>query len=201
MTQFKLPVKVPYMGSSYACATLFFHIPAQSLKTRYEYLAEPANGYLVRMGYDYLLTDAQATETADWVHQLDLAVDMSADGGVALSFFFVDKDWAMGLAIDGRAGAIAAFTPEDAKALDQLPFKLLSLERELVSNFPETLSTEQLDKLFGALVCDAITAEDAITEILEELGCAPDWPRWSWYETISEQLFLDPDLSDRVIPL
>lgn len=189
------------MSASYACGTLFFHIPAASLKSRYEFLAEPGNGYLVRMGYDYLLTDAQATETADWVRQLDLAVDISADGGVAFSFFFVGKDWAMGIAVDGKPGAIAAYTPDDAKALDQLPFKLLALERELVANFPDILIPEQLDKLFGALVLDAITAEDAVTEILDELGCAPDWPRWCWYETISEQLFLDPDLAHRVIPL
>ena len=59
------------MAGSYACATLFFHIIPEELVAQYESNAEPANGYLVKLGDPgpYLLVDAIATETADWTRQ------------------------------------------------------------------------------------------------------------------------------------
>ncbi len=48
-----------------------------------------------------LLVDATATETADWVRQLDLAVLPSEDDGIAFSVLLVGEHWALALAFTG----------------------------------------------------------------------------------------------------
>ncbi len=61
------------MAGSHACATVFFQSIPEDLIARYEQSAEPANGYLVKLGdpEPLLLVDATATETADWVRELN----------------------------------------------------------------------------------------------------------------------------------
>ncbi len=43
--------------------------------------------------------------------------------------------------------------------------------------------------------------EEAVTQLLAMLDCPPSWLRWSWYETIPQQIFTDPDLLKSVTPL
>ncbi|MDO8704709.1 MAG: hypothetical protein Q7J84_07130, partial [Sulfuricaulis sp.] len=65
--------------------TIFFHTDAEELTTRYEANAEHPCGYLTRMDGQWILVDAQATETADWARQLDLAAAMTADDTTGIS--------------------------------------------------------------------------------------------------------------------
>lgn len=67
--------------------------------------------------------------------------------------------------------------------------------------FHDDIDRSRLDELFGALLEGAVSPEEAINELLLMLEVSADWLRWSWYETIPEQLFIDPDLAARVIPL
>jgi hypothetical protein len=171
------------------------------LRDHYETIAEPANGYLTQLQDACVLVDAVASETADWARQTHLATLLSLDNTVALSVFIIGDLWAIALSYDGKAGPVAAFTPDNSKAIDQLPHVLFALEKQLVDLFPDRVDAEAIDQIFGAMLEGAVSAEDGIVELLDMLGCPPDWLRWSWYETIPEQLFLDPDLTDRVAPL
>ena len=188
------------MTSPSAC-TLFFHTSVEEIAVRYEEIATPANGYLTRLDGNCLLVDAAVTETADWARQIHLATQLCVDEVIALSIFIVGDLWALALARDGQPGPVAAFTPDNAKTLELLPNQLLTIERTLVDLFPDRVDAGRIDELFGAMIDGAVTPEEGIGEILDMLGCTPDWQRWSWYETIPEQLFLDPDLTHRVTPL
>ncbi|HEX2949098.1 MAG TPA: hypothetical protein VHV83_05965 [Armatimonadota bacterium] len=184
------------------CSTIFFNADPTEISTQYEAIADPANGYLTRLHDDcVVLVDAAASETADWSRQTQLAALLSANEVIAISVFVVGELWALALAFDGQAGPVAAFTPDNPKAMEELPHKLLAIEQQLDNIFPDGVDTEELDRLFGSMLEGYITPEEGITELFDQLGCPPDWPRWSWYETIPEQLFLDPDLANRVIPL
>lgn len=183
------------------CSTLFFQSDPREIVNRYEAQVEPANGYLTVLDEVCILVDALATETANWSRQHELAALLAGDDGVALSVFIVGSLWALSLCRDGQPGTIAAFTPDESKVLEQLPVRLLTIERQLDEYFPNIVDTEEVDTLFGAMLEGARAAEDGISELLAMLGCPPDWLRWSWYETIPEQLFLDPDLADHVTPL
>ncbi|HEX2950956.1 MAG TPA: hypothetical protein VHV83_15540, partial [Armatimonadota bacterium] len=184
------------------CSTIFFNADPAEIRTHYEAIADPANGYLTRLHDNcVILVDATASETADWSRQTQLAALLSANEVIAISVFVVGELWALALAFDGKAGPIAAFTPDNPKIMEELPYKLLAIEQQLDDIVPDRVDTEQLDRLFGSMLERYITPEEGITELFDQLGCLPDWPRWSWYETIPEQLFLDPDLANRVIPL
>ena len=184
------------------CSTIFFNkANPEELVALYEAIAEPVNGYLTILDGMAVLVDALASETANWARQHDLAAALSADDAIALSVFIVGDLWALALARDGQPGPVAAFTPDSSKVLEQLPHKLLGIERQLDDLFPDVTDLEKVDAIFGAMLDGATPAEDGISELLDMLGCPPDWLRWSWYETIPEQLFLDPDLADHVIPL
>ena len=189
------------MANAYACTTLFFHTSAEDLTTRYEANAEPANGYLARLDTAWMLTDAVATETAHWSRQIELAVALSEDGVVAITIVLVGDYWALALAHDGQPGPVAVFIPDNPPLLRQLPEQLLAIERSLHDLFPGLIDAETVDVLFGALLDGGMPPEDVFTEVLAMLGCPPDWIRWAWYETIPQQLFIDPDLAERVVPL
>jgi hypothetical protein len=77
----------------------------------------------------------------------------------------------------------------------------MALEQALGLLFPDLVDLDEVDYLFGALLEDALAPEVVFTELFTMLGLTPDWLRWAWFETIPDQLFTDPDLSDRVIPL
>ena len=184
-----------------ACAcTLFFRIDPEELAERYEAIAEPPDGYLTRLHGCCVLVDA-ASEVADWAHLVELATPLTADHAIALSVFIVGAHWALALARDGQAGPVAAYTPDQAKTLDQLPHQLLALEGVFDDIFHDDIDRERIDQIFGALLEGAVCAEDALQSVIAMLGVPEDWMRWSWYETIPEQIFLDPDLAARVIPL
>lgn len=189
------------MAGTYACATLFFHTSPEELVERYEENAEPANGYLIRLNGEYMLVDATATETADWARQVQLATAMSENEAVALSILLVGEQWALSLAYDGQQGPTAIYVPKDTKLLEQVPRHLLAIEKALEDLFPGDIDTDVVDAIFGAMLDGATPVEEALTEILEMLGCPPSWLRWSWYETIPQQLFTDPDLLKQVTPL
>ncbi len=189
------------MASSYSCTTIFFHTSGADLTERYLANTEQACGYLTRVGEAWVFVDAAATETADWVRQLDLATVMTDDTGIAISVLLVGEHWALGVAHDGRMGPVAVYLPDDPDVLKQLPQRLLAIESLLVDLFTDDVEAEQVDTLFGAVLEGVLPPEEAISEILAMLGCPPEWVRWSWYETIPEQLFLDPDLASRVTPL
>ncbi len=186
---------------SCACSTLFFHCDPRELIAQYEAICEPANGYLTCLNDEVVLVDALATEQADWGRQTSLAAALTGEDGVALSIFIVGAHWALALAVDGKEGPVAAYVPDDPDALDDLPRELMIIETGLARLFPGLVNAQELDLLFGAMLEGAVPVEEAINSLLAMLGVAPDWLRWSWYETIPEQLFIDPDLADRVTPL
>jgi hypothetical protein len=188
------------MTSPSAC-TLFINASAEEIAERYEEIAIPANGYLTRLNGYCLLVDATAAETADWQRQIQLSTQVSGDQVIAVSIFMVGDLWALALAHDGQPGPVAAFTPDNAKSLEALPAQLLAVERMLGDLFADRVDIARIDELFGGMIEGALSSEEVMDEILDMLGCPPDWQRWSWYETIPEQLFLDPDLSPRVMPL
>jgi len=181
--------------------TIFFHTDAAELTTRYEANAENPCGYLTRLNGEWLFTDALATETADWARQLELATVMTDEEVIGLSVFMVGNLWALGVSFDGRPGPVAAYVPDNADQMRELPERLLTLENALTDLFPDDADPEEIDELFGAVLEGALPIEDAVSSILAMLGVSPEWPRWSWYETIPEQLFIDPDLADRVVPV
>lgn len=188
------------MPNAYACCSIFIGISAETLAPRYEAVAEQSNGYLVRMDGCTLLVDALATEAADWARQIYLATQMTEENETSISFFLVGEHWALSVSHGGEAGPVAIFTPEDADVLDKLPYMMMAIENALGECLH--LDTDALDQMFGALLEGAITPEVAFDDLLALLACTPDWPRWSWFETIPEQLFTDPDLlNTRVVPL
>lgn len=189
------------MTGTHVCGTFFFRATPETLAERYEAAADPANGYLTRLNGSSLLVDAQATETADWSRQTRLAAAMTDEDEAALSVFIVGESWALALAQGGAPGPVAVYTVGDPDVLDTLPFSLRALEEGLTAQFPRSIHPDAVDYLFGALLEGVIPAEEVVSAILQMLGCAPDWLRWGWYETIPEQLLLDPDLAERVTPL
>lgn len=189
------------MASAYACATFFFGASPGNLVEGYEELVEPANGYLTNLESCWALTDAIASETGDWVRQTELAVMLTSEDEVALSIFLVGEHWAMAVAANGQPGPVVAFAADDPDLEQYLPQRLLNIEKALDVLFPELIDAEEVDALFGALIDQAVHPDEVFSSILAMLGVAADWQRWCWYETIPEQLILDPDFSDRVIPL
>lgn len=186
--------------TSCACS-IFFYISPEELAARYEAIAEPADGYITELQQKLMLVDATACGLADWVRQVELAVMLSAGDKLAFSIFFVGDHWALAMARDGKPGPVAAYTPDNPKTMEELPYNLLALEDALDENFHDDINREELDILFGALLEGALPAEEVINELLLMLEIPADWLRWCWYETIPEQLFLDPDLTNRVTAL
>ncbi len=189
------------MADACICCTVFLAAPEAQLIDVYEENAEPADGYLIRLGDAQLLVDALATETADWARQVELAGLMTGEDLTAISLFLVGAQWGLALNHGTRPAIMAAYDAEAPKLLDQLPRQLLAFERTLEDLYPGEVDGDALDALFGAMLESALPIEEAFNTLLSQLGCPPDWLRWSWYETIPQQLFLDPDLADRVQPL
>lgn len=191
------------MTSACACSTIFFghyRVDPEAIIAQYEETVEPANGYLTRLNHECVLVDATASELADWSRQIDLAAALTSEDVFALSVFLVGDLWALGVARNGKTGPVAAFTPDSPKTLEQIPHKLLAIEQQLIELFPDA-DGEEIDRVLGMLLDGMTSPDDAFSELLDLLGCPADWLRWSWYETIPEQLFLDPDLAHRVTPL
>jgi hypothetical protein len=184
-----------------ACMTIFFHAGADELAARYQAAADRPCGYLTRVGERWIFTEATATETADWERQLELAAAMTDEGVVGISVLLVGAHWALAVARDGRAGPMAVCVPDNEEQARALPRQLSAVEQALVELFPDEIDAERVDELFGAVLEGATPIDEAVTEILGMLGCSAEWPRWSWYETIPEQLFIDPDLAERVVPI
>lgn len=189
------------MASACACGTIFFWGDPEALAQEYEAEAEPANGYLTAVGAGWLLADATASETADWERQLTLAAVMSDENQLAISVFLAGGCWVLALTVGGQPGPKAVCIPEDTRVMQQLPLELMAFEQALVDRFPDRVEADELDAVFGAVLEGAIAPDEMLTSVLQMLGCTADWQRWSWYETIPQELFLDPDLTDRVIPL
>ncbi len=190
------------MADVFACCTFFHNIGPEELRRAYEENAEPANGYLIDLHEGWWgLLDATATEAGDWARQLELATELTGDDALALSLFIVGEHWAVAFTHGGERGPVAVYVPDDRKVLERLPHELLGLERVLAESFSDEIDPDELDALFGAVVDGATPIEEAFAEICTMLRIAPDWLRWSWYETIPEQLFTDPDLAPRVLPL
>jgi hypothetical protein len=189
------------MSSAYICATIFFNANPDVLAAMYEACADPAEGYLTRLNRQLILTDAAATASADWARQAELATALALEDTIAISVFLTGRQWAIAVAHNGLPGPVAVFDQDDHKAFDQLPFKLLAIEETITLLFPKLVDKSRIDMLFGAMLEDAISPEEGMASFFEMLGCPQDWPRWSWYDTIPEQLFLDPDLAERVTPL
>jgi len=186
---------------SIACTTIFFHTDAEDLIARYEANTEKPCAYLTRVNECWVFVDALATETADWARQLELATVMTEDEVIGLSVFIVGEHWAIGLTYDGRLGPVAAYLPDVATQMRLLPQRLLSIEKALDDLFPDQADPERIDAFFGAVLEGALSIDEAMTEILGLLGCPGDWLRWSWFETVPDQLFIDPDITDRVVPV
>jgi len=181
--------------------TIFFHTDAEELTARYEANAESPCAYLTRVNSEWIFTDGPATETADWARQFELATVMSEDEVIGISVFMVGELWALGVAYDGKRGPVAALVPDNADQMRELPMRLLAVERALTELFPDDADAEKLDVIFGALLDGALPFDEAVSSVFEMLGVPSEWSRWSWFETIPEQLFIDPDLSDRVVPV
>ena len=189
------------MPSLFACATIFFHAHRDDLVARYEALAEPADGYLTSLRDTFILVDAVAAATADWGRQVRLGLVMSGDGVFALTVVLLGEYWALALAQDEQPGPAAVCVPNEPDMLSQLPRQLFDIERVLVESFPFAADADKIDAIFGAMLDGAQPIDEAFTELLEMLGCPNEWMRWSWDETIPQQLFIDPDLVARVTPL
>lgn len=184
-----------------ACTTIFFHAAADELAALYETATEQQDGYLTQVGETWVFTDALATATADWVRQLELATAMSQDDVAALTVLIVGDAWTMSVAFDGQRGPVAVFAPGEERQPERLPHELLALERTLTDLFPDDIEAEGLDALFGAVLDGALPMEQVVDAIMTMLHVPEEWTRWSWYDLIPEQLFVDPDLADRVKPL
>ena len=133
--------------------------------------------------------------------RLELAILLSEDEGIAFSVLLVGEHWALALAYNGQRGPTAVFAPDARKLIEQVPRQLLALEKALVELFPTEIDADELDALFGEMLEGVTPVEEAVTQLLAMLGCPPSWLRWSWYETIPEQIFTDPDLLKLVTPL
>ena len=188
------------MSNVFACVTVFLLADREALVSRYESLAEPANGYLTRVGETYLMTDAAASEGSDWARQVRLALEMSEEL-TALTIVIYEEYWALTLAHDEQQGPAAIYLPVAPEMLRNLPRQLFDVEKALVDLLPFDADADRIDALFGAVLEEALPIEDALTELLGMFGCPAEWIRWSWYETIPQQLFTDPDLAGRVTPL
>jgi len=189
------------MPGVYACCTFFQHVTPEELAVSYEESAEPANGYLVSLNTWWMLDDATATEASDWGRQLELATQLTGEEGTAISVFLVGELWTLALCHGGNRGPVALFVPGDSKLLEQLPHQLLAFEQAFGELFPDDVDTDEVDSIFGALLDGAMLPEEAFSSLLQMVGVAADWQRWCWCETVPYQLFTDPDLSSRVIPL
>jgi hypothetical protein len=186
---------------THLCCSIFFGTTADQLCDAYEAIAEPANAYLTRVGTGLLLADVVACETADWGRQLRLGTEMTHTGGASFSVFAAGDRWGMAVATDGVEGPVAVFEPDEEEIMADLPRRLLGVEKALAALSPERVDAAEVDRAFGALLEGVMTADDAAGIVLTMLGCHIDWPRWAWAETVPHQLFLDPDLADRVTPL
>ncbi len=189
------------MPGHLACCTLFAVTHPETLAERYTVGIDPPDGYLTYLNGWWMLVDATATATGNWARQRDIGLALSDEEGVALSIFITDDEWALALAVNGEPGPTAIFTPQNDEVMARAPYSLMALEQALGLLYPDRIDTEEVDYLFGALLDGALPAEEAINEIVLMLGCPADWMRWSWYESVPEQLITDPDLADRVIPL
>jgi hypothetical protein len=188
------------MANASVCCTVFQRVSPEELIERYEENADPANGYLTEVGDWWELVDAQASETADWRRQIQLATELADEDTLAISIFIAEDSWALALATAGKQGPLAVYAPEDKDVIDRIPQQLLTIENILVQWLSD-VEVEKVDVIFGAMIEGALPAEEGLDELLTMLGCSPDWLRWSWFETIPQQLFIDPDLKDRVRPL
>jgi hypothetical protein len=83
----------------------------------------------------------------------------------------------------------------------ELPGRLLAVESVLTDLFPDDADPAAIDELFGAVLEGVLPFDEAVSSIFDMLGVPPEWLRWSWFETIPQQLFIDPDLADRVVPV
>ena len=156
------------MNNICACCTLFisdYGSNPTEIAAHYEAIAEPANGYLIRLQHEVMLVDATAAETADWARQIELATALADENTVALSIFLVGDLWALALAHNERPGPVAAFTPDNTKVLEQLPHSLLAIERQLIDFFPDRVDEEAIDQIFGAMLERAISPGDGISEV------------------------------------
>jgi len=186
---------------SIACMTIFFHTDGPELISRYEATAENPSAYFTRVNGEWIFTDELATETADWARQQELAMVMTEEEVIGISVFMVGNLWALGVAFDGRQAPVAAYVPDNADQMRELPGRLLGIESALADLFPDNADPQVIDELFGAVLEGALPFEEAVSSIFDMLGVPPEWLRWSWFETIPQQLFIDPDLSDRVVPV
>jgi len=189
------------MPSLFACATVFFHAHRDDLIARYHEHADPADGYLTQVGETYVMVDAPAAEIADWARQVRLGLEMSGEGVIALTVVLLGQYWALALSHDEQPGPAAVCIPNEPDMNTQLPRQLFEIERTLVEWLPFDADADEIDTIFGAMLEEALPVEEAFSELLAMLGCPPEWIRWSWYETIPQQLFIDPDLASRVTPL
>ncbi len=189
------------MPGQFACCTALYIVSPEVLIERYLHGIEPPNGYLTQCGTWWLLVDGTATETGDWGRQRDIGTALSTEEGVAISVFLADMEWAISLSVNGEPGPGVVYMPDNAELIARSPYSLMALEQALGLLFPDLVDLDEVDYLFGALLEDALAPEVVSTELFTMLGLTPDWLRWAWFETIPDQLFTDPDLSDRVIPL
>jgi hypothetical protein len=189
------------MPTPLACCTAFLNTDPEHLIEQYEALADPPCGYLTRVGALWLLTDVQATETADWGRQLRLGTEITENGCASISVFCVGDRWGIAVAVDGVEGPIAVYEPDDAGLMADLPRRLLGVERTLAALSGGAVNAAEVDRLFGALLEGVLPFDEVVEGVLLMLGCHTDWLRWAWADTIPQQLFLDPDLADRVLLL
>jgi hypothetical protein len=189
------------MPCQYACCTFFYITSPEILVERYLQGIEPANGYLTQAGTWWQLVDGTAAETGNWARQRDIGTALSTEEGVALSVFIADEEWAISLSVNGEPGPSAVYLPDNAELLSRVPYSLMALEQALGLLFPDYVDLDTVDALLGALLEGALPPETAFTELFTMLGIPEDWLRWALFEAIPDQLILDPDLSDRVLPL
>lgn len=189
------------MPGQFACCTAFYVVSPEVLAERYTTGIDPPNGYLTQAGAWWLLVDGTAAETGNWGRQRDIGTVLSTEEGVALSVFITDEEWAVALAVNGEPGPSAVYLPDNDELLARAPYSLMALEQALGLLFPDYMIIDEVDALFGALLEGATPPETVFTELFTMLGVSPDWLCWAWFESIPDQLFTDPDLSDRVIPL
>lgn len=189
------------MPGAFACCSLFAVVSPELLAERYEHGIEPPNGYLTQMEGWWLLVDGTASETGNWARQRDIGIALSAEEGIAISVFITDQEWALSLAVNGEPGPTAIYLPDNEELIARVPFTLMALETAFSLLYPDRVDVDEVDALFGALLEDALPPETVFTTLFAMLGIPEDWLRWAWFESIPEQLFMDPDLAARTIPL
>ena len=189
------------MPGAFACCSLFSVVSPELLAERYEQGIEPPNGYLTQLDGWWLLVDGTACETGNWARQRDIGIALSADEGIAVSVFIADEEWALSLAVNGEPGPTTIYLPDNDELLARAPYTLMALETAFSLLYPDRMDVDEVDALFGALLEGASPPEVVFTALFAMLGIPEDWQRWAWFESIPEQLFTDPDLADRVIPL